>query len=200
MARSLRHWRLCRACSASWPARPPAPSGCPRRSFPAHYDLAFDVDLATRAVRGRRDHPVTLAEPTRRIVLHALDIQFQEVTIDAGGDRPAGHRRAERGDRKPPRSPLPGTLPAGPADIHIRYTGILNDKLRGFYLSKANGRNYAVTQFESTDARRAFPSFDEPAFKATFSRHADDRPARHGDLERPRWSPTRRARARAATR
>ncbi len=48
------------------------------------------------------------------------------------------------------------------------FTGVLNDKLRGFYLSKTKERNYAVTQFESTDARRAFPCFDEPALKATF--------------------------------
>jgi len=40
--------------------------------------------------------------------------------------------------------------------------------LRGFYLAKTRTRNYAVTQFESTDARRAFPSFDEPALKAKF--------------------------------
>ncbi len=59
-------------------------------------------------------------------------------------------------------------LAAGPAQLHILYKGILNDKLRGFYLSKGTNRNYATTQFESTDARRAFPSFDEPAYKATF--------------------------------
>ena len=63
---------------------------------------------------------------------------------------------------------MPQPLPAGPATIPITYTGILNDKLRGFYLSKANGRKYAVTQMEATDARRAFPSFDEPTYKATF--------------------------------
>src|SRR6185503_17449832 len=60
-------------------------------------------------------------------------------------------------------------LSAGPAEIKIRYSGVLNDQLRGFYITKGETRNYAVTQFESTDARRAFPSFDEPAYKATFA-------------------------------
>jgi aminopeptidase N len=60
-------------------------------------------------------------------------------------------------------------LPTGPVELHIAYTGILNDKLRGFYLSHTRLRSYGVTQFEATDARRAFPSFDEPALKATFN-------------------------------
>ena len=59
-------------------------------------------------------------------------------------------------------------LPAGEVTLEIEYTGILNDKLRGFYLSKTKLRSYGVTQFEATDARRAFPCFDEPALKATF--------------------------------
>ncbi len=63
---------------------------------------------------------------------------------------------------------FPKTVPAGNATIKIHFTGILNNELRGFYLSKTARRNYAVTQFEATDARRAFPCFDEPAFKATF--------------------------------
>ncbi len=60
-------------------------------------------------------------------------------------------------------------LAAGAAEINIQYHGILNDQLRGLYLSKGNNRRYAVTQLEATDARRMFPSFDEPALKATFS-------------------------------
>ena len=59
-------------------------------------------------------------------------------------------------------------LPAGPATVHIKYTGHLNDKLRGFYLSTYKGRKYEVSQMEATDARVAFPCFDEPAYKATF--------------------------------
>src|SRR6266702_2835486 len=63
---------------------------------------------------------------------------------------------------------FPNELPAGKVILAINYTGILNDKLRGFYHSKTKARNYAVTQFEPTDARRAYPSFDEPALKATY--------------------------------
>ena len=60
-------------------------------------------------------------------------------------------------------------LAAGPATIHITYTGVLNSEMRGLYLGKDDqGRRYAASQFEATDARRAFPSFDEPDYKATF--------------------------------
>ena len=59
-------------------------------------------------------------------------------------------------------------LPAGAATVHIKYTGHLNDKLRGFYLSTYKGKKYEVSQMEATDARVAFPCFDEPDYKATF--------------------------------
>src|SRR5262249_52099427 len=156
-------WILCLlACSPAGAQR------LPTTVVPEHYDLAFDVDLKTARFEGVETIKVSLAQPSRRIVLNALDISFHEVTIRAAG---AEQRAAvtENDATQTAALPVPRDIPAGPADIHVRYTGVLNDKLRGFYLSTANGRNYAVTQFESTDARRAFPSFDEPAFKATFS-------------------------------
>jgi aminopeptidase N len=140
----------------------------PTTVVPEHYGLAFDVDLARARFGGVETIRVNLAEASRRIVLHALDIQFHEVTVEAGG-RSQSAAVAPHPPTQTVALTVQRAIPAGPAEIHIRYTGILNDKLRGFYLSKANGRNYAVTQLESTDARRAFPSFDEPAFKATFS-------------------------------
>jgi puromycin-sensitive aminopeptidase len=64
-------------------------------------------------------------------------------------------------------------LQVGTGKLHINYTGLLNDKLKGFYRSKyvhpsGEARYAATTQFEAADARRAFPCWDEPALKSTF--------------------------------
>ena len=69
--------------------------------------------------------------------------------------------------------PEGGGFEPGPARLHISFRGVLNDRLRGFYRSTytddaGRTRTIAATQFQSTDARRAFPCWDEPAFKAVF--------------------------------
>jgi aminopeptidase N len=146
------------------------PAGAQRLSgnvAPEHYTLWFAPDLATATFRGRESIRVQVRASTPTVTLHAAEIEFDEVSIEAGGvNQPARvtlDPRTETATFTVPRS-----IPAGRATIHVRYRGILNDKLRGFYLSRANGRRYAVTQLEATDARRAFPSFDEPTYKATF--------------------------------
>ncbi|XP_053118204.1 puromycin-sensitive aminopeptidase isoform X3 [Hemicordylus capensis] len=68
---------------------------------------------------------------------------------------------------------FPSTLQKGMGTLKIDFVGELNDKMKGFYRSKyttpsGETRFAAVTQFEATDARRAFPCWDEPAIKATF--------------------------------
>src|SRR5438067_4562595 len=144
-------------------ALPASAQRLPATVAPEHYDLTFTVDLEHAKFDGTETIRVQVAEPTRTIVLNALEIQFHEATVGA-------QKATVTLDAKNETATLtvPQPIAKGSADIHIRFTGILNDKLRGFYLSKGAARNYAVTQFESTDARRAFPSFDEPAFKATF--------------------------------
>ncbi len=136
----------------------------PTTVTPENYDLKFTVDLANARFDGTETIRVQLNEPTAAIVLNAAEIVFHDVTIGAEKAAVTVNDRNETATLTVPRP-----LARGAHDIHISYSGILNNKLRGFYLSKTKTRNYAVTQFEATDARRAFPSFDEPAFKATYS-------------------------------
>ena len=133
---------------------------------PEHYTIAFDVDLATKRFEGTETIRVRLAQPASKIVLHALDLEFREVSIRNGATTQTARVVLDK-TTETATLVVPRAVSAGPAEIDIRYAAALNPALKGFYLSKANGRNYAVTQFESTDARRAF-SFDEPAMKATF--------------------------------
>jgi aminopeptidase N len=134
---------------------------------PEHYTLWFAPDLEQATFRGRATIRVRVRTPSAAITLHAAEIAFGDVAITAGG-RTQPARVTLDATAETATLTVPQPIPAGTATIQIAYTGVLNDKLRGFYLSRGNGREYAVTQMEPTDARRAFPSFDEPTFKATF--------------------------------
>jgi aminopeptidase N/puromycin-sensitive aminopeptidase len=140
----------------------------PKTALPQHYSLYLVPDLKTATFTGDETIDVTLTEASKTITLNALEITFKTVTATVGGGAPVTGTVSLDPDKQQATFTFPSELPAGKVKLAIAYTGILNDKLRGFYLSKTAKRNYAVTQFESTDARRAFPCFDEPAFKATY--------------------------------
>ena len=136
----------------------------PANAKPDHYTLSISPDIKDATFSGTETIDLTLASASKTVTLNALELQIQSVTAA---------RQSAVVSYDPSKEQATFTfakaLPAGKHSLQIAFTGILNDKLRGFYLSKTAARNYAVTQFESTDARRAFPSFDEPALKATFT-------------------------------
>ncbi len=146
---------------------PAAAQRLPDTVRPREYTLWFAPDFAARTFRGRETIRVTLSAATANITLHAAEIRFDAVRITAAG-RTQTAKVTEDVPHETVTLTVPERVPAGDATIAIEFLGQLNDKLRGFYLSRANGRNYAVSQMEATDARRAFPCFDEPAMKATF--------------------------------
>ncbi len=134
---------------------------------PSHYRITLAPDLKSATFEGEETIDVRVLKPTSNIVLNAAEIKFGEVTVTS--ESAAQTAKVTTDDKAEMATlELAKAVPAGPATIHIRFAGTLNDDLRGFYLSKTKQRNYAATQFEATDARRAFPSFDEPAMKATF--------------------------------
>ena len=140
----------------------------PDAVVPVHYDLTVEPDLAKATFSGRAGIDVMLKAPAKTIVLNAAEITFGQVEIVAAGKTQTAAVTLDAAKDQATVT-VPVAVPAGKARIQIVYQGILNDDLRGLYLSKANNRRYAVTQLEATDARRMFPSFDEPAFKATFA-------------------------------
>jgi aminopeptidase N len=162
---------------------------------PERYTLTITPDLAKARFAGRETIEVVLDAPATAITLNAAEIEFGSVKayrwpsgliIDPAVPKnwktqPAPHYDLTKLDEDPQTAVVTldpdkeqamltfaQALPAGRVTLEIEYTGILNNKLRGFYLSKTKLRSYGVTQFEATDARRAFPCFDEPALKATF--------------------------------
>ena len=140
----------------------------PKTVKPEHYSLELQPDLKAATFRGRETIDVIVEQPTDSITLNAAEIKFQSVTAMVSG-KTLTAKVSEDEEKQQATLKFGQEIPAGKLKLSIAYTGILNNELRGFYLSKTAKRNYAVTQFESTDARRAFPSFDEPAMKATFS-------------------------------
>jgi aminopeptidase N/puromycin-sensitive aminopeptidase len=139
----------------------------PGNAIPEHYQIQLNPNLATATYEGDETIDVRLPKATSAITLNALELDFKTVDVTSGG---ATQPAKVSLDPKNEMATLTVEKPvsAGPAKIHIVFSGKLNDQLRGFYLGHTDKRTYASTQMEPTDARRAFPCFDEPALKATF--------------------------------
>jgi len=140
----------------------------PQTVRPEHYKLSLTPDLKAATFSGDESIEVTLTRPAGAITLNAAYITFKSVSATVAGAPSVSGAVTLDTEKEQATLTFPTELPTGKVTLAIQYTGILNDKLRGFYLFKTDKRSYAVTQFETSDARWAFPSFDEPAFKATF--------------------------------
>src|SRR5262245_12591206 len=146
----------------------------PRTVVPRRYELTLAPDLSGATFSGEAAIEVDVAEPTTVVVVNAVDLEIDSAwLVDSyGTTHSAGVTFDEENERVT--FALDGTAQPGPGVLHARFRGILNDQLRGFYRSTfkdeaGNDKTIAVTQFESTSARRAFPCWDEPDLKAIFS-------------------------------
>ena len=150
------------------------PYRLPRTAVPSRYDLRLEPDLTTLTFRGQESVALEITEPVSEIVLNAIELAIDSASLE--NDRGETIRATATMDETAERCRFALASPAarGRWRLRLAFRGTLNDKLRGFYRSvykdpSGVSRTMAATQFEATDARRAFPCWDEPSFKAVFA-------------------------------
>ncbi|MGZ8496911.1 MAG: M1 family metallopeptidase [Candidatus Binatia bacterium] len=151
----------------------PRPHRLPTSVIPERYEIKLTPDLSLWTFAGQVKIAVEVRQAVREVVLNAAELSIQSVTLrHANGAVLHGNAQSDEANEQAVLS-FPDIVAPGNYQLQIQFTGILNDKLHGFYRSlykDAEGQDkpLASTQFESTDARRAFPCWDEPAFKAVY--------------------------------
>jgi puromycin-sensitive aminopeptidase len=150
-----------------------SPHRLPSNVRPSRYAIELTPDLTSFTFTGSETIAVQVSEPTRQILLNAAEMEITAASVTlADGTSIAGSASVDE-DAERATLLLESELPAGEATVSLTFNGTLNDQLRGFYRSQYEGpdgepRFLATTQFEATDARRAFPCWDEPQAKAVF--------------------------------
>lgn len=174
------------AAPTSWakPATPaahavPSADRLPDSVVPLHYRLQLRVDPAAKGFSGKAEIRLRLQQPTRCFWLHALDLTVDTFSLQDAQGKPI--QAALAGKDATCFRPTSGflgfsvdaELPAQELLLRIDYHADYNSQLEGLYKTTRAGKPYVVTQMEPISARRAFPGFDEPRFKATFDLQLD---------------------------
>ncbi len=151
------------------------PYRLPRHALPVRYEIHLEPDLAAAEFSGSVTIEMDVTEARTEVVLNAVELDIHEARFEPATGSPLDCTAIETDpETERVRFVFGEALPTGRGRLHVTFDGILNDKLRGFYRStytREDGSEgvLATTQFESTNARRAFPCFDEPDLKAVFS-------------------------------
>ncbi|XP_067838984.1 leucyl-cystinyl aminopeptidase isoform X2 [Heptranchias perlo] len=147
----------------------------PNAVVPVHYEIALHPNLTTMNFTGFVQISLLIKEDTNNITLHSLGLKITKATLTPEAtSQPKDVKVLEY----PPHQQIaikvnPILLKGEKYILNLEYSANLSDGLSGFYKSSYQDKNktriLAATQFEPFAARNAFPCFDEPAFKATFT-------------------------------
>ena len=144
----------------------------PSHVVPRRYSITLFPNLQEFAFSGEVEILLNITKPTKEITLHAAELKITSAVLKHSSLEFESQNISYDEKLETATMLFEKTIQVSEAKLKLKFTGILNDKMRGFYRSKykhdGEDQHMAVTQFESTDARRAFPSFDEPAKKAIF--------------------------------
>ncbi|HMQ01568.1 MAG TPA: M1 family metallopeptidase [Candidatus Doudnabacteria bacterium] len=142
----------------------------PRAVKPQKYHLRLEPNLADFTFTGSETIQLKILKLTKKLVLHAAEIKVTDAKLVQGGIVQQG--KVSYQTKNETVTLLFSKAISGKARLYLNFYGTIGEQLRGLYRSKYTSRGQvkylATTQFEATDARRAFPCFDEPAHKASF--------------------------------
>lgn len=145
----------------------------PKSVVPVNYNIRLKPNLTEFTFTGEETVELEVTTSTREIILNSVDIVISKAVLSVAGKDVGSSDIKYIPEEEKAILVFGEDIPVGKSDLRLDFTGELNDKMKGFYRSKyatpdGEERFCAVTQFEATDARRAFPCWDEPALKATF--------------------------------
>ncbi|KAI9170715.1 Aminopeptidase 2 [Paramyrothecium foliicola] len=148
----------------------------PANVKPLHYDIVLEPDFDNFTFEGHVQIQLDVVEASESISLNIKDIELHSSEVIVNEDDAITPTSTTHDDKtETTRIDLGRRLEAGQkVTLSQRFTGQLNDVMAGFYRSSwkdEQGQEHwlGVTQLAATDARRAFPCFDEPALKTTFT-------------------------------
>ncbi len=144
----------------------------PAHIKPERYKIMLRPDLNEFIFTGKETIFLSLEKPINQITLHAVELEIESAEFIHGNKETWAGKISYDKKAETATFTFPKNIQKGKGQLKLVFKGILNDKMRGFYRSRyeidGEARHLATTQFESTDARRAFPCFDEPSQKAIF--------------------------------
>jgi aminopeptidase N len=153
---------------------PSVPTQLPRTAIPHHYAITVTPHAGQLTFEGAVSIDLDVIKPTRTLVLNAADMNLASASIRPSNAGPAVSAKVTiDADAETATLTFPRTLSPGAYRLNIRYSGKIHTQANGLFAldyknKEGKDARALFTQFEAADARRFFPGWDEPDYKATF--------------------------------